>query len=69
MPERDGFPAGVPAWIDTDQPAPAAAAEFYAGVFGWRLENRMASESPSYFVATLGGRLVAAVGAADSSAP
>ena len=69
MPERDGFPAGVPAWIDTDQPDPAAAAEFYAGVFGWRFENRMASESPSYLVATLGGRLVAAVGTTASSAP
>ena len=69
MPERDGFPAGVPAWIDTNQADPAAAAEFYAGLFGWRFENRLPSESAAYLVATLDERLVAAVGTADRSAP
>jgi predicted enzyme related to lactoylglutathione lyase len=69
MPERDGFPAGVPAWIEIDPPDPAAAAEFYAGLFGWHFENRMPSGSPPYLVARLEGRLVAAVGTADSPAP
>ena len=29
MLERDGFPPGVPCWIDTAQPDPQAAAGFY----------------------------------------
>jgi hypothetical protein len=29
MPERDGFIAGVPCWVDTSQPDPDAAAGFY----------------------------------------
>ena len=31
---RDGYPAGVPCWIDTTQPDPQAAAEFYRGLLG-----------------------------------
>jgi predicted enzyme related to lactoylglutathione lyase len=63
MLERDGYPAGVPCWVDTGQPDPEAAARFYAGVFGWELEDRMPPEAPGrYFVARLGGRDVAAVG-------
>ena len=33
MLEREGFPAGVPAWIDTSQPDPDAAAAFYRAQF------------------------------------
>ena len=29
---RDGYPPGVPCWVDTSQPDPAAAAEFYVAV-------------------------------------
>ena len=29
---RDGYPAGVPCWIDTTQPDPRAAADFYRGL-------------------------------------
>ena len=35
MPERDGYPAGVPCWVDTGQPDPDAAVAFYSGLFGW----------------------------------
>ncbi len=35
MIERDGYMAGVPCWIDTSQPDPRAAAEFYGKLFGW----------------------------------
>jgi predicted enzyme related to lactoylglutathione lyase len=61
MPEREGFPAGVPSWIDTDQPDPDTAAEFYAGLFGWQFENRMPAGSAPYLVAALEGRQVAAL--------
>src|SRR6185436_12995167 len=38
MSERDGFGPGVPCWVDTWQPDAAAAAAFYAGLFGWETE-------------------------------
>ena len=34
MPDRDGYIAGVPCWIDTTQPDPDAAAEFYGASCG-----------------------------------
>jgi uncharacterized protein len=35
MSKRDHYPAGVPCWIDTAQPAVDAAIRFYAALFGW----------------------------------
>ena len=59
---RDGYPAGVPCWIDTTQPDPRAAADFYRGLLGWELEDMMPPNSPGqYFVARLDGRNVAAI--------
>jgi predicted enzyme related to lactoylglutathione lyase len=69
---RDGYPAGVPCWIDTTQPDPRAAAEFYRGLLGWELEDMMPPNSPGqYFVARKHGRDVAAIGSVDAgeSAP
>src|ERR1700694_5903930 len=58
---RDGYPAGVPCWIDTTQPDPQAAAEFYRGLLGWELEDMLPPNSPGqYFVARLHGRDVGA---------
>ena len=64
MPDREGFPPGVPAWIDLAQDDPDAAAHFYAGVFGWRIEG-----DGAYRVASLAGRRVAGIRAADSTTP
>ena len=62
MPEREGFPAGVPAWIDTAQPDPDATAAFYAALFGWEFTERgSAEDGRRYLVASLDGRQVAAV--------
>jgi uncharacterized protein len=68
--ERDGYPAGVPCWVDTGQPDPEAAVEFYGGLFGWEFEDRMPADSPGrYFVAQLRRRDVAAVGSQPEQAP
>jgi uncharacterized protein len=68
--ERDGYPPGVPCWVDTGQPDPEAAATFYGGLFGWEFEDRMPADSPgSYFVAQLRGRDVAAVGSRPEGMP
>ena len=70
MPERDGYPAGVPCWVDTGQPDPDAAVAFYSGLFGWEFENAMPPDAPgSYFIARLHGGDVAAVGSLPEGEP
>jgi predicted enzyme related to lactoylglutathione lyase len=66
MSTRDGYPAGVPCWVETLQADTRAAAAFYEGLMGWTL---VGSEDPdeehdwTYLVARLGGADVAGVGA------
>jgi uncharacterized protein len=68
--ERDGYPAGVPCWIDTGQPDPEAAVRFYSGLFGWDFVDRTPAGSPGqYFVAQRRGRAVAAVASQSDQAP
>jgi predicted enzyme related to lactoylglutathione lyase len=63
MLERDGYIEGVPCWIDTSQPNPQAATEFYGGLFGWEFEDVMPADSPMrYFMARIRGGDVGAVG-------
>jgi predicted enzyme related to lactoylglutathione lyase len=63
MPERDRYIPGVPCWVDTSQPDPDAATDFYSGLFGWEFEDAMPSDSPGrYLIAQLRGKTVAAVG-------
>ncbi len=70
MPERDGYLPGVPCWIDTSQPDPGAAVEFYSGLFGWDFEDVMPPGSDgSYFIARLRGGDVAAVSSHSEGAP
>jgi len=70
MSKRDGYPAGVPNWVETLQADPAAAVAFYAGVFGWEVVGP--GEMPGggeYFVARLRGRDVAGIGSRPADAP
>jgi uncharacterized protein len=70
MPERDGYIAGVPCWVDTSQPDPEAAVDFYSGLFGWEFEDVMPPGSEGkYFMARLRGGDVAAVGSIPEGAP
>jgi predicted enzyme related to lactoylglutathione lyase len=63
MTERDGYEHGVPCWVDTWQADPDTAATFYAGVFGWDVENRSPSGADTrYYMCRLRGRDVAAIG-------
>jgi predicted enzyme related to lactoylglutathione lyase len=65
--ERDGYQPGVPCWVDTFQPDPDSALSFYAELFGWKVDSRMSSDSlRKYFVCTLRGRDVAAIGSQPS---
>jgi predicted enzyme related to lactoylglutathione lyase len=70
MPQRDGYIPGVPCWVDTSQPDPEAAVEFYSGLFGWEFEDVMPPGSEGrYFIARLHGGDVAAVGSMPGAAP
>jgi len=69
MPDRDGYPPGVPCWVDTRQPDPDAAAEFYGGLFGWELEDAMpAGSDAKYLIARIRGRDVAAISSPPEAA-
>ena len=70
MPEPDRYIPGVPCWVDTSQPDPDAAADFYSGLFGWEFEDVMPAGAPGrYLAARLGGEDVAAVGSIPDGAP
>ena len=67
---RDGYPAGVPCWVDTSQPDPEAATRFYGPLFGWEFEDRMPPDAPGhFFAASLNGGEVAAVGSVPEGTP
>jgi uncharacterized protein len=62
MSERDGFPPGVPCWVQAVHPEPEAAVAFYTELFGWEAENLMPPDHPGdYFLCRLRGRDVAAI--------
>jgi uncharacterized protein len=70
MSDRDRYIPGVPCWVDTTQPDPEAAVEFYGGLFGWELENAMPPDAPGkYFNGQLRGEDVAAISSPPSDAP
>jgi uncharacterized protein len=70
MPERDGYIPGVPCWIDTSQPDPEAAVDFYSGLFGWEFEDVMAPGTEGkYYSARIRGKDVAAVSSIPEGAP
>ena len=60
--ERDGYPPGVPCWVDSGRVDATAAKEFYGGLFGWEFENRSPEGFPPYFVAQTDRRDAAAIG-------
>jgi uncharacterized protein len=59
--DRIEYPPGVPCLIDTEQPDPDAAAEFYGGIFGWEFENKLPPGNDKYLVASRNGLDVAAI--------
>ena len=69
MSDDDRYIPGVPCWIDSSQPDPAAAVAFYGDLFGWELADVMPPESPApYYMARLRGGDVAAISALPQGA-
>ena len=70
MSTREDYPAGVPCWVDTNQPDPAGAARFYSGLFGWQTEDAMPPDAGAhYYMARIDGRDVAAISSQPPGAP
>jgi uncharacterized protein len=64
MSERSHYPKGVPCWIDTAQPDPVAAVDFYRALLGWEFvgPGQMPGDPPgSYYVAQIRGGDVAGI--------
>jgi hypothetical protein len=62
MRKTTSYPSGVPCWIDTAQPDPREAADFYGGLFGWKFERQQPSGATGpYLVASMQGAPVAAI--------
>jgi uncharacterized protein len=61
MSERDGYPHGVPCWVECLTPDPAAIAAFYAELFGWEISEpgRVPGGEAAYYVGRMRGRDVA----------
>jgi len=60
----------VPCWVDTNQPDPGAAAQFYSGLFGWETEDAMPPDAGAhYFMARIDGRDAAAISSPPPGAP
>jgi uncharacterized protein len=70
MLDRDGYPPGVPCWVDLAPPDPGAAVAFYRDLFGWQFEDRTPAGSDRlYLVAQVAGRAVAGVRSQPDGAP
>lgn len=70
MLDRDGYPAGVPCWIDSRRPRPELAADFYGDLFGWAFEDiAPGGGGGPYLVGRLDGHDVAAIGSPLAEAP
>src|SRR4029453_15043917 len=68
--ERDHYIPGVPCWVDTSQPDPEAALDFYRGLLGWEVEGVMPPDSEGKeYMGRLHGGDVAAVGSAPPGSP
>lgn len=66
---RRTYPQGVPCWIDAEQPDVEAAAEFYAGLFGWTFEEAMpVGARGRYLIAKLRGQDVAGMAGTQGDA-
>ena len=60
--EKKTYPPGVPCWVETLQPDPRAALEFYGALFGWDgIGPGPMPDGGEYFVARLHGDDVAGI--------
>lgn len=61
MGERTQYTPGTFSWTDLNTTDQEAAKAFYAGLFGWEYNDQEVGEGMSYSMATLEGKMVAAI--------
>ena len=62
MADTRTFVAGAPVWVDLSSTDPAAAREFYAKLFGWKVEVEPDPAAGGYAMAKIGDKTVAGIG-------
>lgn len=69
MNKREHYPLGAPCWVDTSQPDPRAALQFFGPLLGWSFDEPTTMPDGfegEYFTARVAGRLVAGIGQAPA---
>lgn len=67
---RRSYPAGVPCWVDTQQPDVEAAMAFYGGLFGWEFEDAAKPGAAGrYVIANLDGQEAGAIAGLEHGVP
>jgi uncharacterized protein len=61
--ERSSYETGAFSWVDLSTTDPVSAKAFYAGLFGWQLEDTPAGEGMTYTMSRIGGQDVCAISA------
>jgi uncharacterized protein len=69
MSHRDGFPQGVPSWVDLQTTDQEGAKSFYGRLFGWELADEPLPMGGHYTMASLDGGAVAGIGAQPPGVP
>jgi uncharacterized protein len=70
MADAKTFVVNAPAWVDLSTKDPGAAGDYYAKLFGWKVESAPDPEAGGYALAKLGGKDVAGIGPVqDPNAP
>ena len=62
MADAKTFVAGAPAWVDLSSTDAKASRDFYAKLFGWKVELSTDPEAGGYALAKLGDKNVAGIG-------
>lgn len=69
MPSRDGYPQGVPCWVDLQTTDQEGAKAFYSGLFGWEIADEPLPMGGHYSMGSLDGGAVAGIGAQAPGTP
>ncbi len=67
--EKESYLHGTPSWIDLGSPDIEASAEFYAGLFGWTVEEESDPDAGGYRMCRLSGKAVAGLGPQQNPGP
>ena len=69
MAKRDGYPQGVPCWVDLQTTDQEGAKAFYGELFGWELDDQPIPMGGHYTMASLDGGAVAGIGSQPPDTP